>query len=138
MSDHELREPPTMNFFEVRIEVGFYMLKLVIVQNASQSSNLKENSDLPRAISKEIEIEEEKYPGELLFLSDLICRSVEQIRKRIESLNVQDLKRELRKFGVKPKGRKYELRNQLIEKEYEYQVVSFARVESSITNGRSR
>ena len=51
---------------------------------------------------------------------------------------MQDLKRELRKFGVKPKGRKYELRNQLIEKEYEYQVVSFARVESSITNGRSR
>ena len=67
MSDHELREPPTMNFFEVRIEVGFYMLKLVIVQNASQSSNLKENSDLPRAMSKEMEIEEEKYPGELLF-----------------------------------------------------------------------
>ena len=74
----------------------------------------------------------------MLWLSDLICRSVEQIRKRIESLNVQDLKRELRKFGVKPKGRKYELRNQLIEKEYECQVVVFTRIESSITNGRSR
>ena len=52
----------------------------------------------------------------------LIFRSAEEIRKRIESLNVVDLKKELRKFGVKPKGRKYELRNQLIEIEYQSQV----------------
>ena len=64
MSDHELRDPPTMNFFEVRIEVGLFILKLVNVQNASQSSNLKENSNPPKEGRKEIEIEEEKYPGE--------------------------------------------------------------------------
>ena len=54
-------------------------------------------------------------------------------------MNVQDLKRELRKFGVKPKGRKYELRNQLIEIEYESQVTNQIRaLMFSTMNGRKR
>lgn len=69
----------------------------------------------------------------------LIFRSAEEIRKRIESLNVQDLKKELRKFGVKPKGRKYELRNQLIEIEYQSQVANQIRMlMRSTMSGRKR
>lgn len=69
----------------------------------------------------------------------LISRTAEEIRKRIESLNVQDLKKELRKFGVKPKGRKYELRNQLIEIEYQSQVANQIRMlMHSTMSGRKR
>ena len=64
-------------------------------------------------------------------------RSIDDLSVRYRKLPVADLKAELRKVGLKPRGLKKDLVRQLAEKEHRRLVGDLVHINCSIMNGKS-